>query len=703
MANTGEEELIGTSETDKATISVNTDHGSQLVSSSVGNSSPVEIFEDVSLSDKVSEREVNDTAESKDALIDDTVDQNGSTFRPLSALSAASNEMSKNSTPLATPLSGSREHLELPDDQRLLLKDMQDQNGLIFGVKALEVKFEAKLSELQSDKLKLVMQLDELTQKLMSQQETFDRTVIEVKNSLTAKLETATKQASSSKKDLESMVVKYAMSEQQVITAKRAKEEAEKRMRDALRDKDALNARVRGLCNDKASLTTSFEKKVSENATLIKDLERMKREMLDRDDKWKRAQSELKTECEHHLETQKQLHEALSELSKIRNEISDLKVKVNQDLGETVNENGESEFVPLSEKLKSEIEVYKSKWTKLVEEHHDLVSRHQDLERSKVSDESTIADLEQRISSMQLELVDYKERLSVIDKLELGLDAARKNVVELETDLKIVKDKLSESETEVTLCRQREGELLEYAERETLRAVSLSKELEALEDKCSSLQKSSDETEAQFDVLKSQREEVAIKLVQANHDIEELKAEREKLAQERDAFVSEFRRRVDELENENRIMRKKHLSSVKELKKELSSFRRTLDLEANSATNGSNADALSIGSRSNSSTSLDVANQQQTPVSHHTSSSNSSSAANGNLANQHTIPSFKLNALPELDKQMLVERILKLQKNLTQKNEKIDFLEEHNHQLVEEMKKKTKLLQNLMKETGDDT
>ncbi|CAG2114199.1 unnamed protein product [Medioppia subpectinata] len=49
--------------------------------------------------------------------------------------------------------------------------------------------------------------------------------------------------------------------------------------------------------------------------------------------------------------------------------------------------------------------------------------------------------------------------------------------------------------------------------------------------------------------------------------------------------------------------------------------------------------------------------------------------------------------LPEVDKQSLIERIIKLQKSLEKKSEKIDFFEEHNQQLIEEMKKKSKLIQ----------
>lgn len=44
----------------------------------------------------------------------------------------------------------------------------------------------------------------------------------------------------------------------------------------------------------------------------------------------------------------------------------------------------------------------------------------------------------------------------------------------------------------------------------------------------------------------------------------------------------------------------------------------------------------------------------------------------------------------EVDKQMLIERIVRLQRSLARKNEKLEFLEEHIQQLVLEIKKKNR-------------
>lgn len=49
-----------------------------------------------------------------------------------------------------------------------------------------------------------------------------------------------------------------------------------------------------------------------------------------------------------------------------------------------------------------------------------------------------------------------------------------------------------------------------------------------------------------------------------------------------------------------------------------------------------------------------------------------------------------VDSFPEVDKTVLVDRIVRLQKALARKQEKIEFMEDHIKQLVEEIRKKTK-------------
>lgn len=57
---------------------------------------------------------------------------------------------------------------------------------------------------------------------------------------------------------------------------------------------------------------------------------------------------------------------------------------------------------------------------------------------------------------------------------------------------------------------------------------------------------------------------------------------------------------------------------------------------------------------------------------------------------ENTSSSVAVDNFPEVDKAMLIDRIVRLQKAHARKNEKIEFMEDHIKQLVEEMRKKTK-------------
>eukprot|EP00061_Rhincodon_typus_P013107 g39273.t1 len=56
---------------------------------------------------------------------------------------------------------------------------------------------------------------------------------------------------------------------------------------------------------------------------------------------------------------------------------------------------------------------------------------------------------------------------------------------------------------------------------------------------------------------------------------------------------------------------------------------------------------------------------------------------------ENTGCTVQADSFPEVDKTVLIERIVRLQKAHARKNEKIEFMEDHIKQLVEEIRKKT--------------
>ena len=61
------------------------------------------------------------------------------------------------------------------------------------------------------------------------------------------------------------------------------------------------------------------------------------------------------------------------------------------------------------------------------------------------------------------------------------------------------------------------------------------------------------------------------------------------------------------------------------------------------------------------------------------------------LSSNHDSDPSDLTSLP--DTQVMIEKIVKLQKSCAKRQEKVDFLEEHVEQLLAEVKKKNKVIQ----------
>ncbi|KAJ7418663.1 hypothetical protein WISP_58084 [Willisornis vidua] len=77
-------------------------------------------------------------------------------------------------------------------------------------------------------------------------------------------------------------------------------------------------------------------------------------------------------------------------------------------------------------------------------------------------------------------------------------------------------------------------------------------------------------------------------------------------------------------------------------------------------------------------------------------------SSNEDRSPENTGSAVAVDSFPEVDKAVLVERILRLQKAHARKNEKMEFMEDHIKQLVEEIRKKTKIIQSyiLREEAG---
>jgi hypothetical protein len=204
--------------------------------------------------------------------------------------------------------------------------------------------------------------------------------------------------------------------------------------------------------------------------------------------------------------------------------------------------------------------------------------------------------------------------------------------------------------------------------------------------------------------------------------------------------VDELTTRLADEQDENASLKKKHAANIKDLTKQL----QLLQKKTNSTSSSSNNNNASVpqqqtpslnssmvssvsefsfmkpsvpstsqirrNSRTSSTSSLTESNKDQ----YFANDSNSSNRVFGTYDDDlRSLDSASLNSTPQvrytnelivggaaashddvyvvdIDKQKLIEKIVKLQRDLAKKNEKIDFLQDHVNQLTGDLKRKTK-------------
>lgn len=153
-------------------------------------------------------------------------------------------------------------------------------------------------------------------------------------------------------------------------------------------------------------------------------------------------------------------------------------------------------------------------------------------------------------------------------------------------------------------------------------------------------------------------------------------------------IVEELLHELSEIEDEKKSMKRKHQANVKELTRQLQQARKRLEsVDSRNNTEGGNCGGLGsrASSKSNSNQSLDTA---------------------GVEANNPTPapPTEEEVILPNgpVDQRVLFSKIIKLQKKVARYSDKVEFLEDHNAQLTNDIRRKSRIIQKyiLREESG---
>ncbi|KAK3921982.1 Coiled-coil domain-containing protein 186 [Frankliniella fusca] len=524
------------------------------------------------------------------------------------------------------------------------------------------------------------------------QQETLAlQTITQLKSDLDKK----SKLYESANKDKEGMVIKYAMSEKSVITIRKDLELAERRLKEANRARDLLSDRLKTVQSEKEKANNLLEIKGQEFGTINRENQRLKEDL-----RW--TQNKLKTESESKKDAEQRITDLIRKLEEARLEAEQARkdaqtaiksfqeseenkaVSLDHQLREQhakliLERHGRADTEVVLKQLQSEVEALKLKQQALIDENNQLSLKVQTLEKERLDGDQRLSRWKLESDKHQQEVADLREKVAGMESLKAQLQHYEDQLATCRNEMERLRQTNVELQLDAAACREREAELLDFTQKLTEKNVRLQSEFSALE--------------AKAHMLESEQQPLKRKLVEAESKIKALTVdleEEKRLRQEENSILArhlaesthkleQTEQQLEDSQGEIEVLKRKHAASIRELTREIQQSRKRQEMVESSAGGSHNS--------SNSSTSL-------------AQDSRTSSCSSLNTVCEPSpspiLPPITFPNGQEPDKQVLIERLVKLQRENAKKAEKLDFMEEHSQVLVAELQKKTRLIQSFV-------
>uniref|UniRef100_A0A665VIF2 Uncharacterized protein n=1 Tax=Echeneis naucrates TaxID=173247 RepID=A0A665VIF2_ECHNA len=552
----------------------------------------------------------------------------------------------------------------------------------------------ATIKKLEGRVEELLKELRESRERLIHQDQAAKAALQQMQKEMAYRLEQANKKCDEARQEKEAMVMKYVRGEKEALDLRRDKEGLEKRLREATKEVDRQALRGNQLAQEKGRLQQLYDAKEGELSRSTREVEKLKEEVNSHLIKVKWAQNKLKSEADAHKETKDKLRETTSKLAQAKEETEQIR-KNCQDMIRTYQESEELKSNELDAKLretKGELEKHKQEQTDQLEVHRVKAKELEDLKRSYKEGMDELSTLRTKLKCLEDErprwedeLTKYREiinrqkaeigrqrdKLEEITSLQEQHERDKQEITSLREEVDGQTNQMADLQRDVQGSREREAELLGFTEK-------LSSKNAQLQSESNALQSQLDQLTSILISLPLRHEEVL-----RQQEVQSLQETQTALQTE----VTQLKTRVEELRDELVTQKRKQAANIKDLTKQLTQARKRLEQVENG---GCDRDASSMGSRSSSSGSLNARHGGSSGVEERSPESQSGPSV------------VVVDSFPEVDKAVLVERIVRLQKALARKQEKIEFMEDHIKQLVEEIRKKTKIIQSyvLREESG---
>lgn len=504
-------------------------------------------------------------------------------------------------------------------------------------------------------------------------------------------------------REKESAVIKYAMGEKDIIIARKGKEMAEKKLSEVNKDKESLNYKIKTLNTERTRLQGLCDVRNQETISAKREGEKWREECRMTETKLSGITSKYNSEQESHRETKETLDRTLSQLAELQGSVDKVRGEYQEMIDKQKEKEKDMRKVEKEQEVKlmidgvaaQELDTLRKKHKMLLEENNQLSVKVQAGEKERLSLESQLSEVKETMQKQKADILDMYSKCAELESVKLQLDKEVEKCVTRDEEIQRLRSEAKDLQSDMTSCRAKEADLLEFTQKLTDKNVNLQSEFSSLESRANCLEQEHSRLEVCLADTETKLNETETRL---SLEIKDLSCLNKSLQSELNARAAEFgtasQQSVD-AKNEVEVLRRQHTARIRELTKELNAAKRRLEEFRGEA--GSPV-GLSPMSRSSSNTSL---NRPELQADLHTSPgllkpvspryAGPPSPSRVSLNSNHDSDPPDLSSLP--DTQVMIEKIVKLQKSCAKRQEKVDFLEEHVEQLLAEVKKKNKIIQ----------
>lgn len=466
-------------------------------------------------------------------------------------------------------------------------------------------------------------------------------------------------------------MLQYARVEKTILEAKNLGQSHEKKIKDLQREIELLNGKIKQMGNEKTRICGILDEKCHEFRLSQKEIEKLKYENTGLDNRLKWHIQKVKLEIEAREKGEKKIEELNDKIKELQlHEINRAKEEVEIERNmlaekQLVEVNASMILIKHDHEEKTrKVELLERKCQKLEKDldsvnskYSDLFKQHEDALREVSSLSQQNSDSQFLLDKQTLKIAELQSNQNELEMIRTQFSLEKESSRQLRNEVAMLTTQIDEQNEETEKWKAKEIELLQLNKELTETVVKLKNECSMSTSKATAMTVENElikkDKSYYENIINDLRNHLDEEMLKRNSDCQLMA----KHISEKTKVNESLQRKIEELSGEIEAQRNKNQQTVKELTREISHLRKK-------------------------------AEQSESKSQHSPTPSIASESESSNESHHNEYPTISI----EPSQKSLVDRIVRLQNEIVRKSEKIDFLENHQAQLVEELKKKSKLL-----------